>query len=169
MMLSDFISSVINAGQRILTVLCNGKSDVRSPQESAPYGDDSSPIKGVRIVYSRTNSINQPGIALGVINTSQQAQPGEKRHYATDTAGAVQCSVWFKGSGVIVYTGNSMELLGNANHATQYEALNTQLQNYLTQLLSAIGTGCSSGGGAFTPPPGGLDLSPAKLTNIKTQ
>lgn len=172
MTVSYVVSTIITAGKRFITAVCNGKSDVRTPWECAPAGLDSSPIADMQAIYSRTNSVNQPGVIVGYVNKHQQAASGEYRFYSTNSNGDVQASGWLHADGSIVYTGTTIELLGNANHATQYEALNTQLQNMITAInvqLGLIATGVSGGGGSYTPGDLSLDLTSAKLTNIKTQ
>ncbi len=169
MIATKYISSVITGGKRLLKALCYGRgTDIRTTQECMPYGVDSCPVANLTAVYASTDNMGQD-VTIGYINKNQQAATGEFRFYSTNSDGDLQASGWLHADGKIVYTGTSIELLGNANHATQYEALNTQLQNYITALNAAILSGVSSAGGTYVEPTTPLDLSTAKLTNIKTQ
>jgi hypothetical protein len=164
------IISVNTDGVRTLKVVCFGKNDVRTPAECAPFGDDSNPIDGMKAIYAETTT-NGQDVIIGYINTQQLAQQGERRMYATDVNGLEQVRIWLHGDGT-VELGGTGAAGSNINHATQWEALNAQLQDYLTNpatgLLFQINAGIVSAGGAFTPP-APLNITTAKLTKIKTE
>src|ERR1700742_2922825 len=97
--------------------------------EVAPFGVDSNPIANMQAVYADTENSQLP-VIIGYLNISALAAPGEHRTYSVSGDGSIQASAWLKASGDIIYTGQTMELLGNANHAAQYEGTNNALTTY---------------------------------------
>ena len=173
MILSKYINATLVNAIRQLTVVCFGKADVRTANECAPFGTDSSPIAGMSAVYASTSS-DKVKVIIGYVNTNQLAQAGEYRIYATDADGNEACRIWLHNDG-------SLELGGtgaagnNTNHATQFEALNAALQGYVENIntqLTLIETAINAlAPGTFPDLPVDIscDISAAKLNNIKTE
>lgn len=160
MNIAKMISTTIEQGRRIIKMRVFGKSDARTAPEAGPFGIDSNPLAGMEAIWL-PGTVNGRAVCIGYINAKQLAAAGETRLYSLDSNGNLKTYIWLKGNGDI-------ELGGNTHHATQYEALNNALQNYITALNSAISTGIASAGGSYTPPPAGLDISGAMLNHIKT-
>jgi hypothetical protein len=149
--------------RRIIKVLRKGKSDVQTPMESAPFGIDSNPIKDMIAVYGQTEEKGKT-VIIGYIDKNKLAASGETRLYSTDNNGNLKTYVWLKNDG-------TMEIGGNTKHMVRYEELNTALQNFKTLMQTELGkiqTGIIAGGGSYTPSSLTIDLSPAKIDNIKT-
>lgn len=156
-------SVALKAAQRTLQVLGFGKLPY-FVQEYMPFGDDGCPVPGARALYQETANKNIQAIS-GYANTNQKSTPGEKGIYSTDANGLEKVRIQLRIDG-------TMEIGGNANHLTQYEALNTALQNEVTALnaeLTKIQASISSLGGTYAKVNVNVDISNSKLTNIKTQ
>ena len=160
-LLANVKSTVIKAAMRLVTAISFGKTRVQESNEAGPYGWDSCPIPGCAAVYMDTTSKGD-NVIIGYVGKNQIAQPGESRMYCTDTNGTLKYFVYVKADKILIGNGTPV------NHFVQWEALNTQLQAYFTDLNKAIGLGCTSGGGTYAPPTSPLDLSTAKTTNILT-
>src|SRR5690606_8847873 len=94
----------------------------------------------------------------------QLAAIGELRLYATDGNGQLQTFVWLKNDGTI-------ELGGNTDNAVRYLPLNTALQGQVTDInaeLVKIQTAITGLGGAYAHTPVSIDISGAKIEEIKT-
>jgi hypothetical protein len=158
--LSKFKSAAIEAGKRILKVQQYG---VKTALEISPFGDDSNPIKGMAAVYAETAESGE-SIIIGYINENQIAAAGEKRLYSLDATGAVSFYMHFKNNG-------TAEIGGTANNLVRYTPLNAALQQQVIDInaqLAAIAAGIASAGGTYTPTPLTLDVSGAKIEEIKT-
>jgi hypothetical protein len=176
------ISTAIESGKRIIKVNGFGRVDTRTASEAMPYGIDSNPIAAMEAVYSDTSN-NGQRIVIGYINTQQLSEVGEMRLFATDANGAEKTRVWLHADGTIEL-GGAGDAGSNTNHAAQFEGLQTafnKLRSDHNALVSAFnshmhataGTGSPS---VPTPIPGSIpaspsaaDITPAKLTNIKTE
>lgn len=149
--------------RRIIKVLRKGKSDVQTPMEAVPFGIDSNPIKDMIAVYGQTEEKGKT-VIIGYIDKNKLAASGETRLYSTDNNGSLKTYVWLKNDG-------TMEIGGNTKHMVRYEELNTALQNFKTLMQTELGkiqTGIIAGGGSYTPGSLTIDVSPAKIDNIKT-
>lgn len=162
MTLTTLISYIIN-GVRTLTVSGMGKGNVRSAGEIAPSGVDCGPASGLTALYATTGN-NGDRVIIGYVNTNQLAQPGECRIYWTDANGNEKGKIWGHNDGTVEIAGTSG--IVNANHATQYEALNTELTLYINNLNASLTAMGSTWGGTWVPPTTPLDLSTAKATKI---
>lgn len=152
--------------QRVFTITGLGtKGDVRTPNECAPAGVDCPPLVGDVAVHANTVSIGG-SVTLGVINTNQLANPGERRVYATDADGNEASRIWQHNNGDIELGGTG-PAGSNVNHATQWEALNAQIATWKSLLDTQLTTIAAAAGTTYTAPP--LDISTAKLTKIKTE
>ena len=147
--------------RRIVKFLRFGKSDVLEAVEVSPYGTDSVPVKNVIAVCSET-STGKP-VVIGYLNVERKADVGEHRIYSTDSNGGEKFYVWLKNDG-------TCEIGSNADNAVRYSKLNDELtafKNLLQAELTLIQTGIASAGGSYSPSTLQLDISPAKINEIK--
>ena len=176
MITSKTISQSIVGGLRRLKILVFGNSDVRESSECVPFGIDSGVPSGFKAIYAYTANRSAP-VVVGYIWTNAIAAPGETRLYSTsgnDSDTAAQIELWLR-------TDGTMEIGGHVNHMTQYEGLATafnQLKSDFNSLVTTFNShthpGVQTGPGTTAPTASsGLsssaDITPAKLTNIKTQ
>ena len=152
------------------TAIDNGQRDIKVDQfgaktadESAPFGDDGNPLKGMIAIYAETSEVGEP-VIIGYINENQLAEPGEKRIYSLKSDGSLSTSVWLKNDG-------TMEVAGNADNMVRYAKLNTALQLTITNLnaeLIKIQSAIVALTGVYTRADVGLDISASKIKEIKT-
>lgn len=165
--LGKFFDSTLNTiGQRLVKAFTiNGTA---TAEQVAPFGDDSVPLKGMDVIYAETESDEQP-VIIGCLNTNLLAQPGEKRMFAMklNDDGKTYSQVfytWMKKDG-------TYEIGGDVDNLIRYASLNSSLQAYIIKMetqLSLIAAGIASVGGSYTPGDISLDISAAKINEIKT-
>jgi hypothetical protein len=156
-------TSFDNLQRRIVKVLRFGQNDVQSPIESAPYGHDANPVKDMVAVYGETREQGKT-VIVGYINVNQLAEVGENRLYSTNSQGQLQTYIWLKANGDIL-------LGGDADNSVRYSPLSSELtafKNSLQTELVKIQTGLSGVGGVYTPGTLTIDISQAKIEEIKT-
>lgn len=165
--LGKFFDSTLNSiGQRLVkSFTINGTA---TGEQVAPFGDDSVPLKGMDVIYAETESDEQ-AIITGCLNTNLMAGPGEKRMFAMklNPDGKTYSQVfytWMKANG-------TFEIGGVVDNAVRYAALNTALQLQVTKLqtqLAAISIAIAAAGGVYTPGDISLNITAAKINEIKT-
>jgi hypothetical protein len=174
MILSKVISSEIaNLGRRIVKLLVNGRSDVRTARQAGPYGIDSNPVKGMTAIYSATGVAGK-AVVIGYLNVNQLAGLGELRAYSTDAGGELKTYLWLKNDG-------TMELGGNAKNLARFQELEdgfNQLRSDHNDLVNALNTHMhptAATGPPSVPTGAGIpaaqsmaDISGAKIEEIKT-
>lgn len=164
MNLVKVLTTALNSlNQRAIKVLRFGVSDVQTSLEASPYGVDSNPIEGMVAIYSPTTDKGGSTI-IGYINKNQKAGVGEFRTFATDADGVEKFYTWMKADG-------TMEIGGVADNAIRFSPLETATDTLATDInaqLTAIATAISSLGGSYTPSPISIDISGAKIDEIKT-
>jgi hypothetical protein len=161
--LSRVISSTVEEGWRIVKVLCFGKDDVRTADAVAPYGIDSNPIKDASAVYAPTADMEQ-AVIIGYLNPSAKAEKGELRLYSTNEAGDEKTYVWLKADGTLL-------IGGNADNAVRYTPLNAGLQDLKTAINTELGkiqTAITSLGGSYAKLNVSVNISGAKINEVKT-
>lgn len=149
--------------RRVVKFLRNGKSDVQTAEESAPYGVDSNPVRDMIAIYAKTGQAGQ-NVLIGYINKNQLAEQGEIRIYSTSESGDLKTYVWCKKNGDIL-------LGGDQDNAVRFNPLSQQmtaLQNFINAQLALIATGIAAGGGSYSPGTLTIDISNAKADKIKT-
>lgn len=141
-----------------------GNSDVQTSFEASPYGIDSNPIKGMVAVYSETSEKGKT-VVVGYLNKNQLAKPGETRLYSTNDSGELKIYCWLKDDGTIEFGGNTDNLI-------RYEKLNIALQaqvDLLNTELAKIAVVLNTlSPGSYTLTPIELDISTAKIEELKT-
>ncbi|WP_300440730.1 hypothetical protein [Christiangramia sp.] len=146
-------------GKRILKVLQYGP---KTSKVSAPFGDDSNPIKDMTAILAETGVNGEP-IILGYINKSQIAKVGEKRIFSLKENGELSSFIWLKND-------ETIEIGGNLDFAVRFnklkEALDVRDQDINAE-LTKIATGITAAGGTYTPTPISTDISAAKNDKIK--
>jgi hypothetical protein len=161
---SKYFSNILDAfGHREVKV--SGYGTVTA-DHVAPFGDDSCPVQGMDAIYSETDTDEQP-VIIGYVNTNCLAGEGEKRCFSIrkneDGSYSQAFYTWMKADG-------TYEIGGNTNNLTQYAALNTALQLQISKMeeqLTLIAAGIAAGGGTYTPGDISLDISAAKINEIK--
>ena len=164
MQLTKVISSYKNnIAQRLIKVLRFGRSDNHNSYQALPHGIDSVPVKDMIAVYGSTNTKGD-SVIIGYLSRDVIAEVGELRLYSTDSGGAEQVYIH------LTNTGN-MELNGNFDNAVRYNPLEQGLTNQNTQILAElakISAAIAGVGGSYTVGTVQIDISAAKINEIKT-
>lgn len=167
---SKYFSNIIDSTfHRVMKVL--GMNGAATADHVTPFGDDSVPVQGMDALYADTASDELP-VIIGYININAMASEGEKRLFSLTKVVADDGTVsyvesfytWHKNDG-------TYEIGGNTDNAVRYEKLNAALQLHITKLqtqLTEIAVGIATGGGTYTPGDITLDISAAKIDEIKT-
>lgn len=169
------ISSAVNNLLRLIKVQRYGLDDIQEVNESAPFGDDANPIKGMTAIYAATSQRGEM-VIIGYINKNRLADVGEKRIFSTDSGGDLSTYIWLKNDG-------TMQLGGVVDNAVRYIPLNAGLQaeavkigtNLNAILVNLTALNIAVNGlipGAVPMPyvitPVDVDISNSKIDEIKT-
>ena len=157
------ISTSVELGRRIIKVLRLGKQDVQTPIQAGPFGSDVNPPANIRAVYVRTGTKGDTFI-VGFINIDQVAEVGENRQFSTDTDGNLIFQARMRNDGTYEIGGSQDNLIRFASFDTQIQKLSADINTELTKIASGIATA----GGAYTPAPISIDMSSAKIDELKT-
>ena len=124
----------------------------------SPSGDDSPPLPDDMGFFTQDESTGGV-VNVGAIDqvNAPEAEPGEKRFYARDSAGNIVAVVWLKADGTI-------ELNGTADNAVRFLALDTALQLLVAAVNAALATKLD---GAGTAGAVALDISGAKVDEVE--
>ena len=155
-------TSIIEQGRRILKSFVRSKRDVQTSFFAASWGDDSCPVDNSDVLHSATGGDDT--VIIGVINQNQKTNPGEKRIFATDANGAVVVDIYLRNDG-------SIEVAGTGDNLVKYIPLNAGLQTFITNLnaeLAIISAAVATKGVVYTPTVQSIDISGAKIDNLKT-
>jgi hypothetical protein len=161
---SKYFSSVLDSfGHRLLKVSGYGTA---TADQVAPFGDDSCPVQGMDAIYCETDTDEQP-LIMGYVNTNCLAGEGEKRFFSIkkneDGSYSQAFYTWMKADG-------TYEIGGNTDNLIRYTALNEALQAQITKMevqLGLIAAGIATAGGSYTPGDISLDISTAKIAEVK--
>lgn len=156
---SKFFEATIEQGKRILKVNQYG---VKTADESAPFGVDSNPIKGMTAIYADTSNDSE-SVIIGYINENQIAQKGETRIFSLDENGNLKAFVWCKNNGEI-------HLNGNTSTAVKFEELKTAINNsdnLLNAELTKIQTAITALGGTYVKSNVTTNIDPSKSDKVK--
>lgn len=158
------ISTKLQNGYRLIKHLGMGKDDVQETHYAQPYGTDANPPKAMIALFAQTGSRGE-SVVVGYINKHQLAAAGEHRIFSTNEDGdEVKFYIHLKADG-------TCEVGGDAHNAVRYSPLNDALQDFKTAMqaeLTAIATGIAAGGGSYSPGTLQIDISAAKIDEIKT-
>lgn len=150
--------------RRVVKFFRMGLKDVQTAIQYAPAGIDSNPTKDMIALYGQTTDKGET-VIVGYINKSSLANIGEFRFYSTDSNGNVKFYTWLKNDG-------TCEIGGNSDNLVRFAKLNTALQNEVTAInteLSKISAAINAiVPGAYIVTPISLNLTPAKINEIKT-
>jgi hypothetical protein len=144
-------------------VLRYGKSDIQTPTEASPHGIDSNPVKDMIAVFSDTEESGKP-VIIGYLNKNRVADVGELRLFSTDKDGKEVFYAYLKNDG-------TMELGGKVDNLLRFIPLDAALQQMAIDLnieLVKISAAISALGGAYGVTPISIDISQAKIDEIKT-
>lgn len=158
--LAKIKSTVLAQGKRIAKIVQFGPKTVGI---SAPFGDDSNPLKDMIAIHASTGEAGE-AVIIGYINKNQIAQPGEKRLFSLAPDGSLSFSIYLKGDG-------TCEIGGTADNLVRYIPLDTALKAQDTLInteLTKIATAITSLGGAYVPAPVSTDITAAKINQIKS-
>lgn len=161
MTLSIVKESIIKAGKRSLKVFEFG---AKTADVVSDFGDDSSPLKDMVAIYGQTSESGD-SIIVGYINSNQIALPGEKRIFSLKDDGSLSFDIHLKNNG-------TCNIGGDVDNAVRYSKLNAAMQqqkNLINAELTKIQTAINAlAPGAYIPTPITVDLSLAKINEIKT-
>lgn len=154
-------------GKRVLKLLRYGNDDVITPRPVMPFGIDSvpAPVKNLIGVYADTARDGNM-VLIGYIPAEQVAQVGELRLYSMNEEGnAVAFQQLLKNDG-------TCELGGTTDNLVRYTALDAGMQSTVTQVLTNLNQIAVAINaivpGSYTPSALGVDISAAKINEIKT-
>lgn len=153
-----------NLARRLVKFLRFGRDDVQTSLQAGPYGTDSNPIKDMVAIYSETQEKGKT-IIVGYINRNQMADAGENRIFSTDSSGNVKTFIWLKNDGTMLVGGDTDNMVRYIPLDSGLQALKDLIQTELTK----IATGIAGAGGSYTPGTLSVDISGAKINEIKTQ
>jgi len=106
--------------------------NVGEAMQIAPFGDDSTPPKNTKGLYTSTLSAKNP-VILGYFNRNQITEAGEKRIFSVKEDNSISTYVYCKKDGIL-------ELGGNANFAVKYNELKTEYDKTKGLLEAVIQT-----------------------------
>ena len=165
-----------NLSRFLIKILSLGNDDVQEIKQSAPYGDDSNPIKDTIAVYSETNDSGE-SVVVGYINKNQITSPGEKRIFSTDSDGNVKIALYLKNNGTAEFGGNAKHMVRYEELETAFNQLKSDFNNHVTTYNShthiTTATVLTGPPGIIAPTtstgtPSSADITGAKITEIKT-
>ena len=142
----------------LLQVRITDKTDIQTVELMNNPGDDSVPALDSRVAILEVGPAWKIGIAVSD-NITPIMQDGEKRIYSQDS-GVVKAFVAMLKSGII-------EINGNTDFAVRFNALNTALQAFLTDLNTKLGIAFTAVGGTW--PGTSVDISGAKIDEVKVK
>jgi hypothetical protein len=163
--LVTILSSLFGSqNKRVIKVNSMGKGNTQTGLQASPYGIDSNPIPGLIGVYTQSSEMGKTAL-LGYLNKEMIADVGEIRTFATDADGVEKAYIWLKND-------ETIEIGGDVDNLIRYAPLNSSIQGMSTDInaeLVKIATGITAAGGTYTPTPVLVDLSAAKIDDIKTR
>jgi hypothetical protein len=149
--------------RRLIKITRFGTVDTQEPLEVSPFGIDSNPVKDMVAVYGQTTG-NGDAVIIGYILKDKIAEVGETRLFSTDANGALKIYVHLKNDGKIHFGGEADNL---SRHSKMDEALQA-FKDKIAVELGLIATGIAAGGGSYTPGTLTIDISAAKIDELKT-
>ena len=152
-----------NAKRRIIKFLRLGKEDVQTSVQASPFGSDTNPPANMRAIYVQTG-VKGDTFIIGFINTDLVAEVGENRFFSTDKDGNLIFEARMRNDG-------TFEIGGSVDNLIRFNKLNIELQKLIVSLqleLANIAIGIVGVGGAYAPGVLSLNISSAKIDELKT-
>jgi hypothetical protein len=178
-MLTTLSNSLLDKSGRMLNkVLGLGRDDVKTANQIITPGVEGRAVDGSKVIYMET-ATKGTNVIVGAIEKSQEIEKGEVMIYSRDSNGETQNTIHLKQDGeieigdscIVVKPDGSVEIKGNGDNLMKFIPLNQDMLNLAIDInaeLVKIAAGISAGGGAYTPTPIVLDISGAKIDDIKT-
>lgn len=166
-------STAVVKGYRKIKSLCFGKADLQTPDEGAPYGFDSNPVKDTIAILAESSIKGEP-VIIGYLNKNRLAAVGEARLYSTDDSGQQKFYVWLKNDGTCEIGGNTDNMVRYSKLETAFNQLKTDFNNLVGKFNSHTHPYTDDGSPATTSAtttPGttsSANIAPAKINEIKT-
>lgn len=160
MILIEYIQAKIEKGKRYIKAYVYGDY-AREARQMSIAGVDSSPVKGTKGLFLKTTNSSEP-VFLGNIGLAE-AEEGEIQIYSWDGK-TKEGFIWIKKDGTI-------EINGSADNAVRFSPIDSacsKLAQDINAELVKIAAGITTAGGAYTPSPISIDISDAKIDNVKT-
>jgi len=140
----------------LLQVRITDKDDIQTIELRNNPGVDSIPALGSRVVILQITPSWKIAVATSD-NITSDSSDGEMRLYSQD-ADVIMAFMKLLKSGII-------EINGNGDFAVRFNALDTALQAFITDLNTKLTTAFTGVGGAW--PGTSLDISGAKVDEVK--
>lgn len=159
MKLAWILETVIKKGFRVIkTRMTSGL--IETSKQANPFGFESNPSKNYVAILSETQSNEEP-VIIGFLNPKalESLNVGDSRIYSTDSEGNTKASIIIRNDG-------TAELLGTADNAVRFKALDDSLQTYADNINAQLKTALA--GIPYTWVDVTLDISASKIDEIKT-
>lgn len=140
----------------LLQVRITDKQDIQTVEYMNPAGEDSIPPVNSRVLILKVGHAWKIAIAASD-SIDADMDEGEKKLYS-QASGVITAFIKLLNTGII-------ELNGNADFAVRYNALNTALQAFITDLNTKLVTAFTGVGGTW--PGTSMDISGAKVEEVK--
>lgn len=135
----------------------------KTAEEVSTFGCDGNPVENMTAIYADTGETGD-AIIIGYINQRQLAKVGERRVYSLKPDGSGSFYTWLRNDGIY-------EIGGYQDNMVRYSQLNSKLQaekNAINAELTKIQAAISTLGGTYTKVDITLDLTDARIDEIKT-
>ena len=156
-------TEIIGKGRRAIKSLRLGKKDIQTPVQAASFGSDANPPANLRAIYLRTGTKGDT-VVVGFINVDQLAEVGENRQFSTDENGNLIFETRMRNDG-------TFEIGGSVDNLIRFAKLDTEMQALAASInteLAKIATGITGVGGAYVPGTITINISAAKIDELKT-
>lgn len=139
----------------LLQVRLTNQDDIQTIQYINPAGEDSNPAIGSQVIILELGAAFRIAVAV-VDKIEPQMDSGEKKIYSQEND-AIKAFIDLLASGII-------NLNGNADFAVRFNALETAIQQLVTDINTALAGKLDGAGSAGTLT---VDISSAKVEEVK--
>lgn len=165
-------SELDNVKRRLVKILRQGRSDVRTSLEASPHGIDSVPVKDLIAIYSETGHDGDT-VIIGYLNKNRLADVGENRLFSTNANGTLSTFIWLKNDGTMQVGGNTDFMVRFSELETGFNQLKSDFNSLVTTFNTHVHPGVTIGGASTLvtvtlETPSTADISNAKIQEIKT-
>lgn len=165
-------TELLEFGRRVVKVLRNGTADVRTASQATPFGVDSSPIKGMRAIFAKSEERGR-SVIIGYLNDNMMAEDGETRLFSLESNGQLSTYLWLKKDGTILIGGDQKNMVRFQELKDGFEELKTDLNDLISKFNTHVHSGVSTGGGVSgvtttTDTASNASIDSAKIDQIKT-